>query len=545
MRTTVFSAIALSVFCTAATAQNVRFTRISTAFNTPIGIDYHQPSNTLILSANYPTGQPNNLERVLFDGTRVGFSNLSGLTDELKIATVQVPVGGFTVGDVFTGNGNDGEIVRVSADGTIVQNPWVSLPGTGNGLLRGSLYHDRTGLFGGDMIGVTTVGEVWRINSAGTASMVATTGVHLEGLIVCPNDPQRYGPIAGTIIAGAEGVSLMYSIDATGNVVTYNFGVDIEDIDLIPAGQSFFGVNFGTGFLLGAPASTFAGMEDDILLTQEFFSGNAGIFRLQWDSAQRTYSAVPFTVDAASDPVGQWEHVTFAPLGVTPFPTCDTNPRGPLVVDVARPLQFTVTGRDADPLETVTVTGVNLPANLSTTPPLPVSGNPATVTVDWTPTLAQVGTNVLEFAVTDSTGLRTVCRVTVDVECGVASWSNYGNGWPGTGGVIPSLTMSTNPVVGTTLDLLVQNTRGPATFGCLFLGDAMGNVPTMFGGTIELNMIAESGVPVGVGVQALPFTIPNLGALCGVDYFAQVIVFDEGASQRVAFTRGLRMTLGL
>ena len=135
--------------------------------------------------------------------------------------------------------------------------------------MRGSLYVDRTGVFGGDLIAVTTAGEVWRITSAGVPTLLADVNTHLEGVNVVPNDPVRYGPLAGQILAGAENQGRMYAIDAAGDVDFYTFGVAIEDIDLIPANENFFGVNFGSSKLLGAPASAFSSMVGDILLTQE------------------------------------------------------------------------------------------------------------------------------------------------------------------------------------------------------------------------------------------------------------------------------------
>jgi len=193
------------------------------------------------------------------------FSNASGFTDEVKIATVRSGgVGGFMTGDLFTGNGVDGEIVRITNNGGTVINPWVSLPGAGNGLMRGSLYVDRTGVFGGDLIVVTTGGEVWRIQSNGTTTKLADVNTHLEGMITVPNDVAKYGPLSGKIIAGAEGQSRLYTIDTAGNTAFFTPGVNIEDIDLIPANENFFGVNFGTAKILGAPASEFSSIVGDI-----------------------------------------------------------------------------------------------------------------------------------------------------------------------------------------------------------------------------------------------------------------------------------------
>ncbi|MEI7462648.1 MAG: hypothetical protein WCK15_24875, partial [Pirellula sp.] len=297
------------------TPQSIRFIPISTPFNSPIGIDYHAPTNSVVISVNYSSGNPISFERIDQDGNHTPFSNVRGLGDEVKIATVRLGnVGGFAAGDMFSGNGIDGEILRIGGDGFIVDNPWISLPGNGNGLMRGSLYVDRTGDFGGDLIAVTTSGEVWRINSAAVPTLLARIGTHLEGVITVPNRPDRYGPLAGKIIAGAEDQGLLYAIDASGAVSSYSLGVNIEDIELVPLGENFFGVNFGTGRILGAPAASFKSMVGDILLTQEFHGGS-GLYRLFWDGNVFKTEQLGLASDTAA--VGQWEHVTFSPSGIS------------------------------------------------------------------------------------------------------------------------------------------------------------------------------------------------------------------------------------
>ena len=297
------------------TPQSIKFIPISTPFNSPIGIDHHAPTNSVVISVNYSSGNPISFERIDKDGNHTPFSNVRGLGDEVKIATVRPDnVGGFTAGDMFSGNGIDGEILRISENGSIVDNPWVSLPGNGNGLMRGSLYVDRTGDFGGDLIAVTTKGEVWRINSSAVPTLLAKIGTHLEGVTTVPNRPDRYGPLAGKIIAGAENQGLLYAIDTTGAVSSYSLGVNIEDIELVPPGENFFGVNFGTSRILGAPASSFKSMVGDILLTQEFHGGS-GLFRLFWDGTVLKTEQLGLASDTAA--VGQWEHVTFSPSGIS------------------------------------------------------------------------------------------------------------------------------------------------------------------------------------------------------------------------------------
>lgn len=289
---------------------------ISTPFNSPIGIDYHPPSNSVVMSVNYSGGTPTNFELVHQDGSHNQFSNMSGLTEEVKIATVRIGNnGGFNPGELFVGNGVPGEIVRVGPSGSPVINPWVSLPGSNIGLMRGSFYVDDTGVFGDELIAVTTTGSVWRIDSSGNATQLASVGAHLEGVIVVPDTPARFGPLAGKILAGAEGQGLMYAFDINGGYTTYSLGVNIEDIELIRPNENFFGVNFGSSRLLGIPYFEMYSMVGDILLTQEGHSSSVtGLYWLHWDGSNLVVDQLNYS--STSTYANQWEHVTFAPCGI-------------------------------------------------------------------------------------------------------------------------------------------------------------------------------------------------------------------------------------
>lgn len=291
----------------------VTLTPVTTGFNNPIGIDHHDPTNKVVMSVNYASGIPHNFELVASDGSRSQFSSISGFTDEVKIATAKddgggMSIGGFTPGELFTGTGVPGVIARISPDGSVVQNPWVTLPGE-PGLMRGSLYVDRTGVYGGDLIVVTTAGRVWRVTSLGAATQLASLGTHLEGLTTVPNDATKYGPWAGQILAGAEGQGRIYTIDAQGITNFYLLGINPEDIDIIPANQNFFGVDFGSATLWGAGPSQFTSMVGDILIAQEF----PGIlWHVHWTGTQ-------FQVTNVAQ-VTQWEHVTFSTAGISEIP---------------------------------------------------------------------------------------------------------------------------------------------------------------------------------------------------------------------------------
>ena len=300
----------------------ITLTQISTPFPSPIGIDHHEEGATdrVAISVNYPTGNPHSLKLVDAGGIQTQFSALSGVGDEIKIATVRTGnTGGFTVGDLFVGNGVDGEIVRITNNGVTVFNPWVSLPGAGNGLMRGSLYVDRTGVYGDDLIVVTTAGEVWRINSAGAPIFIADVNVHLEGVVTVPNNALQYGPLAGKIIAGNENNGRLYIFDSSGFLSFIIPGVNIEDIDHITGTENFYGVNFGTGRLLGAPAADFILYAGEILLTQETHAaGTSGLYHLFWNGVSLQALQIPATVTTGT--IGQWEHVTFSSAGIAEIP---------------------------------------------------------------------------------------------------------------------------------------------------------------------------------------------------------------------------------
>ena len=126
------------------------------------------------------------------------------------------------------------------------------------------------------------------------------------------------------IIAGAEGQGLMHAWcpSASGGYshTTHSLGVAIEDIDFIDGGN-FFGVNYGTGQLLGADAAQFAGMEGDILLTQEFpVGGGSGLFRMTWTGSALAVEQFGLDLTDVRSGFGQWEHVTFANAGVVEIP---------------------------------------------------------------------------------------------------------------------------------------------------------------------------------------------------------------------------------
>lgn len=126
-----------------------------------------------------------------------------------------------------------------------------------------------------------------------------------------------------------------------------------------------------------------------------------------------------------------------------------------------------------------------------------------------------------------------------------ATWSNYGNGWPGTQGV-PTLVPTNNPVVGQPLGLQVGNSLGSPTTGYLLLGLSPANQASGLGGTILVNFVPALvfAVPLAQSGVLLAGNVPNDPTLCGVSLYVQFLEVDAGATQGASFTRGLKLDFG-
>ena len=288
----------------------VVLTPLTTGFSGHVGIEHHQPLRTVVVSANSPNGMPLNFESIDEEGTHRPYSNVAGLTGGLKIATARddgtgMSLGGFTPGELFVGTGVPGVIARVAADGATVQNPWVTLDGE-TGTVEGGLYVDRTGVFAGDLIAVTTTGGVWRITSAGVATRVAELNTVLEGVTTVPNDVANYGPWAGKILAGAKTQNAVIAIDTQGASLSYPLSISPQDIRIIPAHENFFGVDSTGGKIWGAPDDAFAGIIGDVLIAQ----GSPGkLVRVTWNGTE-------FEAGQIAE-VASWKQITFSPAAIS------------------------------------------------------------------------------------------------------------------------------------------------------------------------------------------------------------------------------------
>jgi len=251
----------------ALSASAATLTPISTTLPAAIGVGYLQPTGDVVVSVNYPSGNPFALETVVVTGggtgTQTQYSTLAGIQNEAKIAAVQLSLGGFAAGDIYFGNGSPGGIAKVASGGSPATASWVTLSPTSDRV--SGITSDFTGVFGGDLLAATSDGKVWRVKSDGSFSLLTTvSGIFPEALLVVPNVPAEFGPWAGKLLVGGEGLSGVYVVDTTGatSFTALPSGVEPEDLDLVPSSGNLYAVRYGqaggaTSQLLTAPASDF------------------------------------------------------------------------------------------------------------------------------------------------------------------------------------------------------------------------------------------------------------------------------------------------
>ena len=319
----------------------------------PIGIDYHAPSNSLIVSYNYDdSGKPYNFAQiytnivvsnsvVVTNVVITNWSGIAGLSDEVKLATVKTNLGGFTNGDMYFSSGTG--IGWLSANGSVSNLNWCILTNAveTNALpLRGGLYVDQSGVFSNQLIAVTSPGAassdkkgVWRVDANRQPTMITNVNaLHLEGVITLPDDAQTWGPWAGKIVTGDEDAvdenlnprPLIYTI-ATNGEVTINStlalisgGIYPEDFDVIPPNQDLYCVNYhdsGASFILKLSRKWLTNYWGDLLITDAGeASAQAKLFIVHWDSTNSSFVTRPISLPSSVG--GRLEHVTFAPIDI-------------------------------------------------------------------------------------------------------------------------------------------------------------------------------------------------------------------------------------
>ena len=144
-------------------------------------------------------------------------------------------------------------------------------------------------------------------------------------------------------------------------------------------------------------------------------------------------------------------------------------------------------------------------------------------------------------------GLR-IDNVEVRQFCSTAgSWAPYGIGWPGTNG-IPSISVQGALAPGGQVDVLIGNSAGVTTTGCLGISPATAIIPSGAGGAILIDpyhpqalMFEFIAPPQGATVT---LNIPYELSGCGDFVALQAGLADSGASHGYSFTDAISAVIG-
>ena len=282
-----------------------------TNLTAPCGIDYHPPTQSLIISSRNSSGVFSFL-RMDATGAITPWSslNISG-QDEVKLATVKTTANGFTNGAMYFGNGQGG-IGWLSPDGSVANLNWLAL--TGNPFY--GLYLDQSGSFGTNLIAVKRYDSVWKINSAGVSNkLVNLPNYYLEGVVTLTNDSNQYGPWAGKIITGNQSDSENAEIYAisTNSFNRYPLGIYVEDCDIILTNQNLYICDDQDqgGWLLKVSQGVFTNHVGDVLFTEAF---PPKLVIVHWNATNSIFVKTEIIPPHASG----FEHSTFAPIDIPP-----------------------------------------------------------------------------------------------------------------------------------------------------------------------------------------------------------------------------------
>jgi hypothetical protein len=256
----------------------------------PIGV---AATPARLIVSEYCTG---NLDRIDDLGTVSFFASVPGYPVgtciEMYLA-ISPGLGTWTANDIYATEG--GQVWKISPDGSTV-SPFATIPACGT--THSGITFDHVGTFGLDMIVTCNNGNVYRLNSAGTPTFVASTGTFLEG----PAIPAvTFGPLGGQIWAADENSGTVWAISSGGSVTPAVSSASPESVHVIPPNPCSFGNSNGALFsamyadnqIWKWPPSDLTGLGGDVLVTSEFGGGIALVTFNGTSYVTSTFSSEP------------------------------------------------------------------------------------------------------------------------------------------------------------------------------------------------------------------------------------------------------------
>jgi hypothetical protein len=177
--------------------------------------------------------------------------------------------GGFTRGDVYTGDGS-GQIWHITSNGSS-QNLFATVP---DGATVRQIFFDPGNSFGGKMIVSTSAGHIYTYDPTGHSSLLASINADVEGLDIAPSN---WGPYAGNLMFSSEALQTVELVSPTGHVTPTGLSIPLaETVSFVPLNlgasgnplEGFYVANFPVN-VQKADASQFTSFLGDAIVTSE------------------------------------------------------------------------------------------------------------------------------------------------------------------------------------------------------------------------------------------------------------------------------------
>jgi hypothetical protein len=274
----------------------------------PIGV---AASPTQLVVSEYCTG---NLDTIDDLGTVSFFAAIPGYPVGTCIEmylSISPGLGTWAPNDIYATQG--GQVWKIAPDGSSV-TPFATIASCG--VSHSGITFDHVGTFGFDMIVTCNNGNVYRVDSAGTPTFVASTGTFLEGPDI---PPAAFGPLGGQVWAADENSGTVWAISNGGAVtpaVTYS---SPESVHVIPPNPCSFGNSNGALFsamygdnqIWAWPPSDLTGLGGNVLVTSEY-GGGIGLV---------TFNGTSYVTSTFSPESDQHEGSALVDCAVPPPPT--------------------------------------------------------------------------------------------------------------------------------------------------------------------------------------------------------------------------------
>lgn len=213
--------------------------------------------------------------------------------------TSSLGIGGFGPRDVYAGNQGLGSVFRFANDGSS-QGLFTS------GLIGGvrSIAFDPYGLYGNNMIVATSNGSIYKVDSGGVATLLASIGSDTEGISFAP---QAFGPYAkGTLFVASENLGRLSAITPAGAIETVVNGMSLpEMVSFVPLNlgasgnpvEGFYAASYPVDIQKSA-ASDFVPFIGDAIVTGE---GGHQVYDIHWNGSAFITTNVAFFPGQAED----------------------------------------------------------------------------------------------------------------------------------------------------------------------------------------------------------------------------------------------------